>query len=292
MKYAAIDSHCHLQLAAYDLDREAVMRKCRDSGIGVIIVGTNKETSTAAVRLAESHPDGVWASIAVHPGHVHAPHHDPQEMASAPKEEFFDEEYFAALADSPKVVAIGETGLDYYRLAEPPGNPVASIKKHQQENFLRHIAFAKKRGLPLILHVRDNGGGEAYDDTLAILEQEKYFNGVMHCFGGNVDIAKKCAGLGLYLGIGGIITYPPRKGQSGNPLIEVARTLPLDKLLLETDAPYISPAPLRGERNEPVNVLITGEKMAMIRADSVENILSATANNAVRLFNLASSQKP
>jgi len=289
MRYSAIDSHCHLQLAAYDLDREAVIEKCRASGIGVIVVGTNKETSAAAVKLAEAHETGVWASIAVHPGHVYAPHHDRLEVAAPPKEEFFDEKYFAALASSPKVVAIGETGLDYYRLVETSEQPVAFIIKRQQENFLKHIAFSKKKKLPLIMHVRDNGNGEAYTDALTVLRREfaAPIHGVMHCFGGSLVEAKQCLELGLHLGIGGIVTFAPRKGQTENPLAEVVRSMPLDKLLLETDAPYISPLPKRGERNEPANVLIIAQKVAILRGDNVENILKTAANNAVQLFNLA-----
>jgi len=292
--YQAIDSHCHLQLAAYDADREALIEKCRESGIGVIVVGTNKETSAAAVALAEAYDGGVWASIAVHPGHVHAPHHDPQEVAAPPEEEFFEESFFASLSVSDKVVAIGETGLDYYRLAETPGHSINAIKARQQENFLAHLVFAKKKKLPLIMHVRDSGDSSAYNDALRILRGEygDTVPGVMHCFGGSTDDAQKCLALGLHLGIGGIVTFPPRKTQTENPLAEIVRSMPLDRLLIETDAPYISPLPKRGERNEPVNVLIIAQKVAELRGVSSDDIQRKTAENAICLFNLAQSQKP
>jgi TatD DNase family protein len=289
MHFSAIDSHCHLQLAAYDADREALIEKCRVSGIGVIVVGTNKGTSAAAVTLAQAHPAGVWASIAVHPGHVHAPHHDPQEVALPPTEEFFDEEFFSRISASEKVVAIGETGLDYYRLSETAGQPIAAIKERQKENFLQHIVFAKRKGLPLIMHVRDGGDGRAYADALEILRREygAKVPGVMHCFGGSAAEAEACLALGLHLGIGGIVTFPPRKGQMANPLAAIVRTMPLDRLLLETDAPYISPIPKRGERNEPANVLIIAQKVAELRGMPVEDIQRESAENAFRLFNLA-----
>jgi len=139
------------------------------------------------------------------------------------------------------------------------------------------------------MHVRDNGGGEAYADALTILHREfgTQVPGVMHCFGGSLTDAKRCLELGLHLGIGGIVTFPPRKGQTDNPLAEIVRLAPLDRLLLETDAPYISPIPKRGERNEPSNLLIIAQKMAEIRGDNLENILRETTNNAVRLFSLA-----
>jgi TatD DNase family protein len=283
----AIDSHCHLQLAAYDNDREAVIKRCRESGIGLVIVGTNYETSSAAVRLAEACGENAWASIAVHPGHLHAPHHDEWEVAAPPQEEFFNDEFFSSLASSPKVVAVGETGLDYYRLTDSPSFPLASIKKQQQENFLAHISFAKKRDLPLIMHVRDDGGGEAYGDALEILAREYGGKprGVMHCFGGSLADAEKCLNMGLFLGIGGIITFPPRKGQAENPLVAVVQKTSLDKILIETDAPYISP--LRGQRNEPINVLKVAEKIAEIKGETVKNVLQTTRDNAIRLFNLA-----
>jgi len=187
-------------------------------------------------------------------------------------------------------MAVGETGLDYYRLVGSSD----VIKKKQKENFLHHIAFAKKKNLPLIMHVRDNGDGKAYADALEILHRE-YDNavpGVMHCFGGSLADAKHCLEMGLYLGIGGIVTFAPRKGQTENPLAEIVRRMPMDKLLLETDAPYISPLPKRGERNEPSNVLIIAQKVAEIRGASVEDVLRQTTENTVRLFNLAQSQKP
>lgn len=267
-------------MAAYDADRADVVGRMREEGIGAIVVGTNLATSKAAVELAEAH-DGLWAAVAVHPGHTHKPHHDTSELAIAPQEEFFDEALFAKLVCSPKVVAMGETGLDFYRLPEGLDEQKL-IKEKQRENFSAHINFAKKRGLPLSLHVRD-----AYDDALSILKEEKYFNGVMHCFTGNLTEAERFLDLGFYISFGGIVTFPPRRGAIENALDPVVRMVPTDRLLVETDAPWLAPAPLRGERNEPSKVRATARYIAKLRRMELDEIEQITKDNAVKLFHLA-----
>ena len=284
MFYKAIDSHCHLQAAAYAADLDIVLARMKNAGIAAIAVGTNYPSSRAAVELAERRAD-VWASVAVHPGHVWQPHHDQMELSSPPTEEMFDEEKFAPLLASPKVVAIGETGLDHYRLPEEESIRQI-IKERQRKNFIIQIRAAKARNLPLILHVR-----EAHAEALEILRDEKYFNGVMHCFTGTVSEAREALEHGFYISFTGAVTYPPKKGRAENPLWDVIRIIPQDRLLIETDAPYLTPVPYRGERNEPANVLITAKKIAEIRGEGYENILEISLNNAVRLFNLAARRK-
>ncbi len=289
MLYSLIDSHCHLQLAAYANDANAVLGNALEQGIGMIVVGTNLETSAAAARFAEAAGDGVWAAIAVHPGHTHRPHHDLEETSAAPTEEKFDAKAFAALAASPKVVAVGETGLDHYRIAADERHSIEDIKKKQQDNLIEHINFAKQRGLPLILHVRD-----AHEDALGILTEHggSKLRCVMHCFTGTVTDAERYLELGYYISFTGALTYPPRKGRPENDLHPVARMVPADRLLVETDAPWLTPAPLRGRRNEPANVKAVAQALAALRGVSYEEIAEMTVKNTVKLFNLAKPARP
>ena len=283
MKFELIDTHCHLQFAAYAGDRDAVIDNALKQGIGMIAVGTNIASSKAAVELAESVKEGVWASVAIHPGHVSRPHHDKNETADVPQEEFFDDDIFSRLIKSEKVVAIGETGLDYYRLPSIDAQEIEKIKQKQRDNLEAHIAFAIKNELPLIMHVRD-----AHDDALTILKSAGCgFRGVMHSFGGTADEARQYLELGHFIGIGGIVTFPPRKGEAENMAVAVARAVPDGRILVETDAPYISPAPLRGKRNEPRNVIRVAQEIAKIRGVSYDEISRMTTANAVKLFNLA-----
>jgi TatD DNase family protein len=285
MEFKAIDSHCHLHAAAYDSDRDVVLSKIKGANMAAITVGTNLAGSRDAVALAEANSN-IWASVAVHPSHVYEPHHDKMELTQPPAEEFFSEKLFSDLLTSRRVVAIGETGLDHYRLPEDI-DLQKTIKNRQAENFVAHIRTAKARKLPLILHVR-----EAYAEALEILKNEKYFNGVMHCFTGSITEAEKFLEKGLFISFTGAITYPPKKGLVENHLHGVVRIVPLDRLLIETDAPWLTPVPLRGERNEPINVLMVAEKIAKIRGESEETIRQITAKNTVRLFNLASTHTP
>lgn len=284
MKFNLIDSHCHLQMAAFATDANAVLGNTLEQGVGLIVVGTNFLTSGDAVRLAEKTPEGVWAAIALHPSHVHNPHHTPDEVVEPPKEEKFDSGAYAKLAGSPKVVAVGETGLDYYRLEADGECSIDEIKKKQIDNFISHINFAKTMSLPLILHVRD-----AHDDALKILTEHggNKLHCVMHCFSGTVTDAERYLDLGYYISFTGAITYPPKKGQLENALHSVVRMVPISRLLIETDAPWLTPAPLRGQRNEPANVKAVAAQIATIRGFSYEEVADNTVNNTFKLFNLA-----
>jgi TatD DNase family protein len=277
-----VDTHCHAHFAAFAGESDALIRRTVEVGVWMVLVGTNLETSTAAVRTAESFPTGVFAAIGLHPNHLHDPHHDPGEMVVAPNAETFDATAYDALTKSGKVVAVGETGLDYYRL---PADGPFEAKLRQKNSFRSHIRFAREHDLPLIVHVRD-----AHDDVIDILRDEKDTNGtvtgVIHCFSGSADDAARYVALGFYASFSGTLTYPPRKSEGAeNPLIAVARAVPADRLLVETDAPYLAPLPMRGKRNEPAFVEYTAAALAAARGVSVEEIALQTTQNALRLFN-------
>lgn len=252
----------------------------RDAHIAAITIGTDFATSEAGIRIAEKN-DGVWASIAVHPSHVHRPHHDKDEEKEPPLEEIFDAARFAELAIHPKAVAIGETGLDYYRLPQDEDEKKIVIAK-QRDNFERQIAFAKEHRLPLIMHVRD-----AAQDALAMLRGSGYGQGVMHCFTGTSEEAEGFMELGFHISFAGIVTFPPRRGESENPLARTVRAVPMDRLLIETDAPWLAPAPKRGERNEPLGVQAVARAVASIKGADIGEIERITKENAIRLFRLA-----
>ncbi len=276
----AIDSHCHLQAAAYDADRAEVIGRMREARLGAITVGTNFATSEAAARLA-SENEMIWAAIAVHPGHLHRPHHDKEESAVPPQEEVFDEARFAELAALPGVVAVGETGLDYYRL-EGDTDERREIIRKQRESFRAQIAFAKSRGLPLSMHVRD-----AYEDALSILKEGGHFAGVMHCFTGTPAEATAFMELGFYVSFSGIVTFAPKKGEKENSLSATVRAVPSERLMIETDAPWLAPAPARGKRNEPLGALKVAAEIARFKGLEREEIELAAKENAIRLFQLA-----
>jgi len=260
----------------------------------MIAVGTNFATSAAAVKFAEAHPENVWASIAVHPSHVHAPHHDEQELDDPPSEEFFDPQLFSSLASSPQTVAVGETGLDYYRLKESNGRTLEQIKELQRQNFVVQIRFAQERGLPLIIHIRSSTDSfsDAQNDALDILKRENVKRGVMHCFSGTAKHAEEYLEKGLYISFAGNIAFPPGKSEKENPLAAACRIVPNDRLLIETDAPWLSPPPFRGKRNEPANIKLVAEAVGKIRLQDSAEISRISVQNAIRLFSLAKQLKP
>lgn len=265
-----VDSHAHLNFSDFDQDREAVYQRCRDQKMIVVNVGTNAQTSKEAVALAQSEPS-FFASVGIHPAEVS----DLLDKADILASVF---ELVTALAQQEKVVAIGEVGLDYYRLTE-------NIEAHQQaqrEYFIKHIELALSRQLPLIIHGRGQQASPyvVYDDILDCLDPYASITGVAHCFGGDVELAKKYTDRGFFIGVTGIITFK----NNVDALREVVRVIPLEKLLIETDCPYLAPEPYRGKRNESSYVRYVAEKIAEIKNIDVTTVVEQTAHNAQQLF--------
>lgn len=263
-----IDIHSHLHDKAFDSDREAVLSRMRESGVATITVGTDFAESQKAVSLAEKHDD-VWATIGVHPTDTDG--------------KSFNNEAFLALAKHPKVVAVGECGLDYFRLEnEHAKGNIESIDEEvdrQQGLFEEQIALAVAAKKPLMLHGRPRKGTmDAYEDMLQML---KNYDGAgnVHFFSGDTAIAKRFLHLGFTLSFTGVLTFT-------HDYDEVVKYIPLDYLHAETDAPYVAPAPYRGKRNEPVYVIETVKALARIRGEAEETVKAQLIANAKRTFSV------
>jgi len=257
-----IDTHCHLNFKDFAEDYQKVVKRCQEKGMKVINVGSQIETSERAIEIAQEFPGTLYAAVGFHPIHV-----ADQDFNLAKLEE---------MADEQVTVAIGETGLDYYRIYADSKSEESKIKEQQQEIFRLQIKLAKKFELPLIIHCRD-----AYQDLLKILKEEKVNNGVVHCFLGDKVIGRQILDLGLLIGFTGIITFT-----DDDKLLEFIKEVPLDKTLIETDAPYLAPAHYRGKQNKPYYVEHVAEKIAEIKGISPEEVVSKTGDNAQKLFDI------
>jgi TatD DNase family protein len=257
MNIRLVDSHAHLNDVRFRNDLNQVLERARAAGVTAIInVGYDLASAARAVEAA-LRCTGVYAAVGVHP-------HD----AAGQSEDYLDR--LEHLARQEKTVAVGETGLDFYRNLSPP--PV------QKKVFREQLRLARRLKLPVIVHDRD-----AHRQALDILREEKAeeCGGVMHCFSGDLLFARECLALGFYISLAGPVTY------AGNEkLAEVARKVPLDRLLLETDAPYLPPHPHRGRRNEPAYVLLVAEQVARLRGIEPAEVAEVTAANAEKLFKL------
>jgi TatD DNase family protein len=238
---------------AFAKDREEVINRARAAGIEAIItIGSDLESTIRAIELARQY-DFIYATVGIHP-------HDARD---------FSEEIFLSLKDyskKKKIVAIGETGLDYHYNNSP--------RRTQRDVFIRHAQLAKEAGLPLIIHSR-----EAKSDTIEVLRDADANRGVFHCFSGDVDMAEKAMAMGFYISLAGPVTF-----KKSSKLKEIARIIPDDYLLVETDAPYLSPEPYRGKRNEPAHIQQTVSQIAELRKVSYEDVARITTHNAKRLF--------
>jgi TatD DNase family protein len=254
-----IDTHTHLDDARYNGDRETVIARARDAGLEAFItIGCDLATSQSAMALAEHYPF-VYASIGVHPHEVKHVQND-----------WYDE--FRRLAKGKKIVAYGEIGLDYHYNHSSP--------KEQRDRFREQIQLARELTLPIIIHTR-----EAQEDTIAILKEEQAsaVGGVFHCFSGDAWLAKEALNLGFYLSFSGILTF-----QNATALREIAKDAPLDRVLVETDCPYLTPVPYRGKRNEPAYVSQVAKQLAALHPElSLEDVQRTTTANAKRLFKIA-----
>lgn len=251
-----IDSHAHLTMRKYRKDLDAVLARAREAGVlAVVNVGFDADSSAEGAHLAGRH-SGVFAAVGVHP-------HDADTVDD------YVLSYLEELSAKPEVVAIGEIGLDFYRNLSP--------RRMQEEVFVKQLALAKRVDLPVIIHDRD-----AHRRVMEILRAEGASHGVMHCFSGDIGLAKQALDLGFYISFAGPITYDGRKAG------EIIRKMPADKILIETDCPYLTPVPYRGKRNEPAYVKYVLERVAGILERPVEEVEALTDGNARRLFNLPS----
>lgn len=254
-----VDSHCHLNFPDFREDIEEVIKKARADGIGVMqTICTEVEEFDEVHAIAEKH-DGIYCSVGVHPN-------ESEEKKPA------DLQYLLSKTKLSKVIGIGETGLDYhYKLSD---------RKVQQQSFRIHIDAARQSGMPLIVHTRD-----ADEDTVTILEEEMKrgpFKGLIHCFTSSQMLAEKCINLGMYISLSGIISF-----KNAQSIRDTVQTLPLDRLLIETDAPFLAPLPHRGKRNEPAFVKHTNQKLAEIKGVSEEECAHITSANFFKLFDKA-----
>jgi TatD DNase family protein len=255
-----VDSHCHLDFPDFEEDFDGVLERAAANDIATMLtICTHVTRFERIAAIAEAHPN-IWCSVGIHP-------HEAAEEPPVTGNEL------AALAAHPKCIGIGETGLDYFYEHSP--------KAEQQRNFRAHIDASRQTGLPLIVHARD-----ADDDTIAILREasgEGGFPGVIHCFTAGPELARVAVELGLYISVSGIVTF-----KKAEDLRETIADVPLDRLLVETDAPYLAPTPNRGKRNEPSFVRHTAAKVAEVKNVGSDELARATTENFFRLFSKAS----
>jgi len=250
-----IDIHSHIGFADYGKDQDEVVKRMRDAGVSTITVGTDLESSREAVKIAEKY-ENVWACVGAH----------PRDDASF----VFEEKDFAELVKHPKVVAIGECGLDHFKLTEN----IEAEKERQKKEFIKQIEFAIKYDKSLMLHIR-----EAYEDAYEILKNYPKARGNVHFFTGTSDWAQKFIKLGFTVSFPGVITFAKETQ-------EAVRNIPLNMMHAETDSPFAAPVPYRGKRNEPAYVIEVVKKIAELRGESLETVQKQLVENAKRVFGI------
>ena len=254
-----VDSHCHLDFDVFDEDRVETVQRAKSAGVGTLVTICTRVTQFDKIlTIAESNPD-IWCSVGIH----------PHQADEEPRVRLDD---LLSRAAHPKVVGIGETGLDYHYDNSP--------RDVQKESFRTHIAAARETGLPLIVHTR-----EADDDMADILEEEMgrgAFPGVLHCFSSGAELARRALDIGFYLSLSGIVTF-----KNARDLRDIVKSVPLDRILLETDSPFLAPVPNRGKRNEPSFVIHTATQVAEVKKIDLGEISICSTENFFRLFNKA-----
>ena len=250
------DSHCHLNDPKFKKDLQEVIERAKENFVQhVVVVGYDLKSSRKAIELAEAYPDFIRAAVAIHP-------HDADTVDDEKLEKLEE------LANQPYVVAIGETGLDYFKNYSP--------KEDQIRVFIEHIKLANKLSKPVILHIRD-----AFEDAFKILkEHEVEERGIFHCFSGGVHEAEEAVKMGYFVSFSGTVTF------GGDELQEAAKSVPFETILIETDAPYLTPVPKRGRRNEPAFVYYVAKKIAELRGVTLEEVGERTYQNALQVFKI------
>jgi len=274
-----IDTHAHVNFNSFKDDADEVITRAHDADINMFLVGSQINTSKRAIAYAEKYKD-IYAIIGLHPVHLVEFYVDEQEVNFKSRKEEFDYEAYRELALNPKTIGIGECGLDYSKIDDVPGDN-EEIKKHQKSTFRKQIELSLEVGKPLAIHCRD-----AYEDVL--LEIRKFISdtgktpkALMHCYLGTKELAKEFIKLGFYISFSGIITF-----KNAGELGEVVKSVPMSRILVETDCPYLAPEPKRGQRNEPLYVKYTAKKVAELKGESSEKVFLETTNNAKKLFNI------
>jgi len=277
-----IDTHSHVNFNTYADDGEAVVKRALDNGVWMINAGAQHSTSCRAVEYAEKYKEGVYAAVGLHPSHTHIDNlrQDKDAEIEVEEVEIFDAKKYKKLLENPKTVAVGEIGLEY------GDNISQEAKNKQKEVLIEQIELAQQTNKPIIFHCRG-----AYDDLIELLEMFNFgcahcphscspkLRGSMHCFVGRLSQAERLVEMGFHIGLNGIITY-------ARDYDKVIRKIPLERILLETDAPYLSPVPYRGKRNEPLYVKHVAEKIAEVRGISFEEVAKQTTKNARELFEI------
>jgi len=285
-----IDCHTHTHFAGFTGETQKVIARALAAGVGLINVGTQRDTSKGAVEVAKKYPNQpVYAAVGLHPTHTSKSYHDEVELgggaaakAFTSRGEELDYEFYLQLAKEEKVVAIGECGLDYYYTQEIQDKPeeIQEYKEKQILAFQKQIQIAKEVKKPLMIHCRPyRKTDDAYEDLLNLLASEPTVQKVLHFYVGSLSMTKKFLEADYYFEFGGVITFT-------KDYDEQIKLIPLDRILLETDAPYVAPVPYRGQRNEPAYVVEVAKKIAQIKGLTEEEVAAATTKNAQRLFQI------
>lgn len=284
MQFRYFDAHAHTQFSAYDGDRELVLGRAYDAGIGVINVGTQRDTSKKAVDIADP-AKGIYAVVGLHPLHANKSFHDEDELgggeaakAFTSRGEEFDDEFYKKLASDDRVVAIGECGLDYYRLA----GDEAEFKKRQRDAFEKQIMLANEVSKPLMLHVRQNrgvGGGEAFDEVYEMVKSLAKVHIHLHSYTGDWLTAKKFLDVGATFAFTGVLTLT-------HDYDEVVRNVPTELMMTDTDCPYLAPVPYRGKKNEPLYIKEVVRVIAKIKDEEETRVADLVVKNTRRVFHI------
>jgi TatD DNase family protein len=273
--FMLIDTHAHINFKDYKTDGDEVVKRALENGVWLINVGAEFETSKRAVEYSKNYPEGVFAAVGLHPIHLTQQKFKEKDLEFESKAEEFDEKIYRELASRPKVVAIGEIGMDYYRIKDDD----LGIKEKQKEVFKKQIELAIELELPIMIHCRN-----AHADVLEILKSyilhlKSQPKGVIHSFSGNYKQAREYRKMGFKIAFNGIITF-------ARDYDKVILDTPLKDILIETDCPYLTPVPYRGKRNEPLYVIEVAKKLAEIKGISLEEVAEQTTKNAKELFKI------
>jgi TatD DNase family protein len=275
------DTHAHLNFSAYKNDLEEVADRALKKNITLINVGSQISTSARAIEIARNH-EKMYAAVGLHPIHLQDMTVEEEGTAFTTRKEEFDHAAYRELASQDKVVAIGETGLDYFHIFEEERRE--QIIENQKQVFQAHIKLANEVDLPMIIHCRgakDNIDNAYYDLLNELKTNPLKEKGVLHCYVGPVELVETFVELGFYFGFNGVVTF-----DKTGKLEQIALTVPIDKILTETDCPYLTPPPYRGKRNEPAYVEFVAQKLADIRKMSLDDLIEQTDRNAQKLFEI------